>query len=153
MGDSDLGHSKKNGQGFSSRVSPTVPSSPPTADLLVLQAFYNPYRVTLSNYRLARGEKLPPIRTPEDWQKVKSSKWDGLVRLLQYLLKDDRCPKDFQNPDNGEFQIPEYEPPPDAPQTDKIIIFQEFMSHASYLQKVRAIQGYSETHTHLALRF
>jgi hypothetical protein len=101
----------------------------------VFKAFYSPYRMRLSHYLLANDPDTPIPKTKAEWEECKSTKMDTAAELVHYLLQDDNCPKDIYD-ENGHWKIPAYTPPPNAPQTDKVVIMQEFVSHADMLQAV-----------------
>jgi hypothetical protein len=71
-----------------------------------------------------------------------SSKFNLCVKLAKYILADDDCPKEFLHEPTGDFVIPKYEPPPGAKRTDKIVVYQEFISHSAHLKKVCLLSSF-----------
>lgn len=92
--------------------------------------------MALSNDNFNVSETLLAIDTKKDWKKLKSTKWDKIICLTKYLLQDDNCLKDFMDEFTRNFKIPNYVPPADTLQIDKVVIFQEFMYHSTALQCV-----------------
>jgi SNF2 family DNA or RNA helicase len=78
-------------------------------------------------------------KTMEEWETMKSTKLDLVAKLAKYLLSDDNCPKNFLD-ENGEFTIPVYVAPAGAKKTDKILIFQEYMSLTPLLKRVSKLR-------------
>lgn len=85
---------------------------------------------------VAKHKTITLPETLEEWKEIESTKFNKVVDLVKYLLMDDDCPKDFINKETGEFTIPSHDPPPNAKKSDKIVIYQEFMSHSALLQRV-----------------
>lgn len=100
------------------------------------RGFYLEYRLALG-YAPESGDvaDVTPILSLADWEKTKSTKMDACAQICRHLLADDNVPTPFA--ENGQLILPTYVMPEHPTRTNRIVIYQEFVSRSQILQNVR----------------
>jgi hypothetical protein len=95
------------------------------------------YRTRVA-YAFSRSGNYKPFNDMNEWLGNAGTKLSLLVKLLQHTLShDERAPPSFD--DEGRGKYPEIPPVPDgqrAPQSSKVLIFQEFPMMAEMIASV-----------------
>ncbi|KAF6745335.1 P-loop containing nucleoside triphosphate hydrolase protein, partial [Ephemerocybe angulata] len=111
--------------------------------------FYIEHRmgVTFARSKEDLDNDLPKFESLAEWEPVKSTKIDTLVRILHHLLsRDDAPPVLFENGAPVFPDMPPTDPENPPTKTNKIIVFQEWVTFRPLVQNILRLYGITSVH-------
>ncbi|PPQ93015.1 hypothetical protein CVT25_006099 [Psilocybe cyanescens] len=110
--------------------------------LVASRSFYVDHRISVGFARKSMSEKIPKFSSLDEWNELKSTKFDSCARMCVHLLGRDDAPE--LNVVDGKLVFPPLlplEPGLQTQQTLKILISQEFPSLGPLLRNVLDLYG------------